>query len=92
MVISIHALREEGDDFISTIYPVPMSISIHALREEGDRLHNVCNDYTYKISIHALREEGDCADAALHPVLILFLSTPSARRATNRPGTCSSGT
>ena len=34
--ISIHALREEGDD-PSDFYPyVRLYISIHALREEGD--------------------------------------------------------
>ena len=41
--ISIHALREEGDDTITAISRV-WKISIHALREEGDgseidRLH-----------------------------------------------------
>ena len=34
------------------------------------------------ISIHALREEGDVGMAILPPKLTLFLSTPSARRAT----------
>ena len=33
--ISIHALREEGDDFGSKTYQTFL-ISIHALREEGD--------------------------------------------------------
>ena len=33
--ISIHALREEGDDFGMTTMTC-FSISIHALREEGD--------------------------------------------------------
>ena len=37
VVISIHALREESDNF--TIYGYPeISISIHALREESDAL------------------------------------------------------
>ena len=35
--ISIHALREEGDDF-GLFYTFPFPISIHALREEGDAL------------------------------------------------------
>ena len=35
-----------------------------------------------KISIHALREEGDPVFANLGEQAILFLSTPSARRAT----------
>ena len=34
-MISIHALREEGDPFEHRV-PLFMVISIHALREEGD--------------------------------------------------------
>ena len=37
-----------------------------------------------QISIHALREEGDAAHAVRLIAAGLFLSTPSARRATNR--------
>ena len=33
--ISIHALREEGDD-VTALDPPYTTISIHALREEGD--------------------------------------------------------
>ena len=57
-VISIHALREEGD-------PDPLlrrqerSISIHALREEGDQADRPEITTHCAISIHALREEGD---------------------------------
>ena len=36
----------------------------------------------FGISIHALREEGDCRSDCLCPVVLQFLSTPSARRAT----------
>ena len=57
------------------------SISIHALREEGDgraRLGTVGHD----ISIHALREEGDNGIPTALAEAIVFLSTPSARRAT----------
>ena len=57
-------------------------ISIRALREEGDSGESA---YTAKrgISIHALREEGDFCFHA--PVVFspIFLSTPSARRATH---------
>ena len=35
LVISIHALREEGD-YRGMIEHCPNEISIHALREEGD--------------------------------------------------------
>ena len=43
-------------------------------------------DHIIKISIHALREEGDQKSATNHSRRILFLSTPSARRATCGPG------
>ena len=64
-----------------TIYPY-YPISIHALREEGDLwimgffLHS-------RISIHALREEGDTLSVSGKAADAAFLSTPSARRATN---------
>ena len=104
-MISIHALREEGDSGLRhetlkphNFYPRPprggrrgrtvqpdeqLKISIHALREEGD------GGFSYvptlrKISIHALREEGDKAARTLDTVNVQFLSTPSARRATER--------
>ena len=57
-------------------------ISIHALREEGDGTVRRRRGRDGPISIHALREEGD---GPLRPVAEkygLFLSTPSARRAT----------
>ena len=79
--ISIHALREEGDNLLVQNKGTTKVISIHALREEGDLqkqpLH-LCGS----ISIHALREEGDLCEFGLVPVVFLFLSTPSARRAT----------
>ena len=57
-------------------------ISIHALREEGDRRRGERLD-TRRISIHALREEGDIPPASRgQSSHRLFLSTPSARRAT----------
>ena len=56
-------------------------ISIHALREEGD---HVCFEFALGdfISIHALREEGDIADRPPLLCFVVFLSTPSVRRAT----------
>ena len=56
-------------------------ISIHALREEGDARRSV-HPQRSRISIHALREEGDFCVAASPSATSLFLSTPSARRAT----------
>ena len=73
------ARRATGLDDAGTLYA---GISIHALREEGDQR---CRRLSaaWRISIHALREEGDLFSG---PVMLLpyqFLSTPSARRATN---------
>ena len=79
--ISIHALREEGDGQILTamagrmyFYPRP---------PRGGRPTDVGNvDAKLLISIHALREEGDVSDVGSKIMGVLFLSTPSARRAT----------
>ena len=60
-----------------------LKISIHALREEGDcpSFSKILSRYT--ISIHALREEGD-TPLCFEPLRnTIFLSTPSARRATH---------
>ena len=56
-------------------------ISIHALREEGDNSRKSVSQLR-SISIHALREEGDSCHRFCHGLFLLFLSTPSARRAT----------
>ena len=101
--ISIHALREEGDQapctsilFFYYFYPRPPRGGRHFTKESAEA--------EAKISIHALREEGDnvsCkyrqADENFYPrpprggrpgvvcsssTLMIFLSTPSARRAT----------
>ena len=58
-------------------------ISIHALREEGDVPRPLRQFLRRDISIHALREEGDLASSTASPYSVRFLSTPSARRATN---------
>ena len=42
----------------------------------------LCVIMSYGISIHALREEGDLKSNQRVPQSILFLSTPSVRRAT----------
>ena len=126
LLISIHALREEGDISINAykvsdedfyprpprggrlteadFYPPIVGISIHALREEGDpkgasaphaifyfyprpprggrRKGRGCLFQPGMISIHALREEGDHRKQLQLHLRHLFLSTPSARRAT----------
>ena len=80
--ISIHALREEGDLQLQQC-PLELElISIHALREEGDHGSRGSHSALLRISIHALREEGDQRRELLRHMEILFLSTPSARRAT----------
>ena len=79
--ISIHALREEGDA-IQRGHGGLLRISIHALREEGDHRADSIKKLN-DISIHALREEGDLLSMGIVPGMCLFLSTPSARRATS---------
>ena len=80
--ISIHALREEGDYQPTAVRSRRNTISIHALREEGD-LFRTRKGGENSISIHALREEGDFLAHSTLPKLVIFLSTPSARRATS---------
>ena len=80
--ISIHALREEGDQRQTVWKDVKKAISIHALREEGD-LRLARTSLSSSISIHALREEGDLISLMGLWAIKQFLSTPSARRATD---------
>ena len=79
--ISIHALREEGDYHTFSIlsrgfyfYPRPPRGGRRFLKKS---FIGLC-----LISIHALREEGDDVRQASPLAVCLFLSTPSARRAT----------
>ena len=88
VVISIHALREEGD-LIAEPKGYKFTISIHALREEGDRSCAEGFAPDGGISIHALREEGDGRWSCTAASVKLFLSTPSARRATPCRTRCS---
>ena len=81
-VISIHALRVEGD-----IHPVlgiveVRKISIHALRVEGDKQKLFFARALIFISIHALRVEGDNVFSGDKDQRFVFLSTPSGWRAT----------
>ena len=81
VVISIHALCEEGDGrmgkksgHLSDFYPRPL---------RGGRQVAFCHlVFSFGISIHALCEEGDGFDTADAETSVEFLSTPSARRAT----------
>ena len=85
-IISIHALREEGDQrrsrkkqSLANFYPRP---------PRGGRL--IWTSITFSrqiISIHALREEGDDEKNGEFKEDKEFLSTPSARRATAKTET-----
>ena len=87
--ISIHALREEGDLYrqLKKAYTV---ISIHALREEGDLL--LLHPVSPALDFYPRPPRGGRrALSSLMVRLMLFLSTPSARRATcGSKNTCTS--
>ena len=67
-IISIHALRVEGDATREEL-KIDDSISIHALRVEGDAMQTLKENLGNSISIHALRGEGDifCSVTSLCP-------------------------
>ena len=60
-LISIHALRVEGDGAALRRPYTRALISIHALRVEGDGERHAGYNIKPEISIHALRVEGDLA-------------------------------
>ena len=79
--ISIHALREEGDDHGFEIQPeAAIFLSTPSARRATPHRLGVVQGQP--ISIHALREEGDLELYGVPAANIRFLSTPSARRAT----------
>ena len=80
-IISIHALREEGDPCVSTRADcAALFLSTpSARRATRDSLEKYRHVF---ISIHALREEGDGQKRTATEFVVQFLSTPSARRAT----------
>ena len=81
ILISIHALREEGDTSAVTGTVIPSDFYPRPPR--GGRLSHPSRFLFYRfISIHALREEGDLIVRLSVESSIIFLSTPSARRAT----------
>ena len=80
-VISIHALREEGDKALLVSACISVDISIHALREEGDRPQSDAGKGIrnfYPRPPRGGRQFVYPGEAAV----TIFLSTPSARRAT----------
>ena len=105
IIISIHALREEGDDLPGVLPDEDKKfLSTPSARRATAEVIPAAR--TFLISIHALREEGDAASPGAarttenfyprpprggrHDLYApfgpgeVFLSTPSARRATHR--------
>ena len=81
MYISIHALREEGDQLQPGINITNYEfLSTPSVRRATERRNG--HRGSQPISIHALREEGDQFVNGLLQQAGVFLSTPSARRAT----------
>ena len=82
VIISIHALREEGDPPMCKV-PCGTYRNFYPRPPRGGR-HDRCRrcPNVGKISIHALREEGDAIKSIKEGDKHEFLSTPSARRAT----------
>ena len=81
--ISIHALREEGDEPRLLHHPLRQVISIHALREEGDLWTD--NSFLMLLDFYPRPPRGGRPFAAVRGVdKDKFLSTPSARRATSK--------
>ena len=78
--ISIHALREEGDGVEQHGKMRPM-ISIHALREEGDAASGLRQSALWYFYPRPPRGGRLAMSVGFIPARI-FLSTPSARRAT----------
>ena len=104
VLISIHALREEGDSSADTLAGLHRTfLSTPSARRATKQVYCFKCGQAF-ISIHALREEGDSAVESYHSILryfyprpprggrhsrrtavkvaSIFLSTPSARRAT----------
>ena len=78
--ISIHALREEGDERAAGMGKA-CAISIHALREEGDVQRQYVHEELRDFYPRPPRGGRHAATPDLEYIL-QFLSTPSARRAT----------
>ena len=83
--ISIHALREEGDLLQFSAGSISGHISIHALREEGDRRFDPAAGCAGNFYPRPPRG-GRPAFLGRSPRANRFLSTPSARRATDCHG------
>ena len=80
--ISIHALREEGDERGSAAGAPPLAISIHALREEGDAGAEIPATRSKQFLSTPSARRATLMFFTRFAVFV-FLSTPSARRATD---------
>ena len=80
--ISIHALREEGDDLLRLSFADCGTISIHALREEGDGCSTTTTPSQTYFYPRPPRGGRPAFRSSNSRPMTLFLSTPSARRAT----------
>ena len=80
--ISIHALREEGD-LCTCKVAFTSSISIHALREEGDSTISFIGSHQNNFYPRPPRGGRHFPNIPLYSTQFKFLSTPSARRATD---------
>ena len=80
-VISIHALREEGDKELY-LTGTSTDISIHALREEGDPTSAPFERCRTNFYPRPPRGGRQIKIGCKKCTVFLFLSTPSARRAT----------
>ena len=80
--ISIHALREEGDEGFEPITQTQGEISIHALREEGDLRAYFRRIIRSRFLSTPSARRATSAYSFFTMQRMIFLSTPSARRAT----------
>ena len=80
-IISIHALREEGDNKDGTM-TIMASKFLSTPSARRATTASTQSKKFWQISIHALREEGDATFFTRVVKRVKFLSTPSARRAT----------
>ncbi len=85
-LISIHALREEGDSGTVANYSKTKAISIHALREEGDLAGLEVTSFERQFLSTPSARRATRSSIVYH-FSWSFLSTPSARRATQEKHT-----
>ena len=85
-MISIHALRKEGDGSLPSPYPSRAGfLSTPSARRATSLL--VIVNYNKTISIHALRKEGDsCCPCSFWPCINFYPRPPQGGRRESHPG------